>query len=152
MAKKYIVRLRSKERDELKALISKGKAAARKINHARILLKADISESGEGCIDVEIADALGISISQIERVRKLFVLEGFDAALYRRKLSRTKPRDFDGEDEAHLITLACGEAPQGYARWTLRLLADKAVELSFVDNISHETVRQIFKKRNKTLA
>ena len=152
MAKKYIIRLTDKERDELKALISKGKAAARTINHARILLKADISKSAESCTDAEIAVALGISISQIERIRKLFVLEGFDAALHRRKLSRTKPRDFDGEDEAHLITLACGEAPKGYARWSLRLLADKAIELSIVDNISHETIRQIFKKRNKTLA
>jgi len=152
MAKKHIVRLTGEEREELIALISQGKAAARKINHARILLKADISESGEGCTDVEISDALGVSISQIERIRKLFVKEGFDAALTRRKLCKTKPRNFDGEDEARLITLACGEAPEGYARWTLRLLADKAVELSFVDSISHETVRQIFKKRNKTLA
>lgn len=152
MAKKHIVRLTIEEREELIALISKGKAAARKINHARILLKADISELGEGCTDAEISDALGVSISQIERIRKLFVKEGIDAALTRRKLCRTKPRDFDGEDEAHLITLACSEAPEGYARWSLRLLADKAVELSFVDSISHETVRQIFKKRNKTLA
>lgn len=82
----------------------------------------------------------------------MFTSQGFNAAIERRKLSRTKPREFDGEDEARLITLACGKAPDGYARWNLRLIADKAVELSIVDNISHETVRQIFKKRNKTLA
>jgi transposase len=152
MAKIHKVSLTKKERDELKTVVSKGKAAAQTINHARILLKADISESGKNVTDLEIADSLGISISQVERIRTLFATQGLDAAIYRRKLSRTKPRTFDGEDEARLITLACGKAPDGYARWSLRLIADKAVELAIVESISHDTVRRIFKKRNKTLA
>jgi transposase len=152
MKKKNIVNLTKKEREELKSLVTKGKTSARTINHARIILMADESEPGKIKKDPEIAESLGVSISQVERIRRVFISQGLKAAIHRHELSRTKPRKFDGEDEARLITLACGEAPEGYGRWTLRLLADKAVELEIVDNTSHESVRQLLKKRNETLA
>lgn len=141
MYKKYIVTLTDVERTDLQALIAAGKGAARRLAHARILLKAD-----HGLTDEAIADAVEVSRPTVERVRKRFVEEGLDAALDPRRPARPRPRKLDGRQEAHLVALACGAPPEGQARWTLRLLADQMVELAYVDTLSHETVRRTLKK------
>jgi transposase len=146
MAKKYIVRLTPDERYELKELVSKGKIAAYKRLHAQILLKADISEQGPGWVDEKISESFGVSTKTIERLRQRFVEKGFEAALNRAKAKKVKNHRLDGEQEAYLVAFACSDAPEGQARWTLRLLADKMVELEYVDSISHETIRQVLKK------
>ncbi len=151
MKKKYIVTLTEEERRMLHAMLSRGKAAARKLMHARILLKADASESGPGWTDDQIAEGLEVGRATVERVRKAFVIEGFDAALVRRKPRRQYQRKLDGDGEAHLIALACSQAPEGRSRWTLRLLADRMVQLKLVDHLSHETVRDVLKKTNLSL-
>jgi transposase len=138
--KKYIVDLSEEERQELLALTSKGKTGARKMKRAQTLLKAD-----EGLKDDEIVAALNTSRSTVERTRKRFVEGNLDRAL-NDDPSPGKQRKLDGRGEAHLIALACSEAPEGYARWSLRLLADKLVELEVVGSISPETVRQVLKK------
>jgi transposase len=148
MTKKYIVTLNAEERSALGALISKGKAPARKLLHARILLKTDCSEGGPGWPDQAVSEALDVSLATILRVRQLLVEEGLDAALNRHKPRRTYLRKLDGKQEAQLVALSCSEPPKGHARWTLRLLADKMVELEYVDSVSHETIRQVLKKRN----
>jgi hypothetical protein len=151
--KKYIVRLTEQERETLRKMISTGKKPARVITRARILLKADQSESGPAWKDEQISEALEVTASHIEEVRKQLVEEGFDAALTRRPYVRKNPeKKIDGEVEAHVIALSCCEPPEGYAQWSLRLLADTMVKLEFVDSISHESVRTILKKKNKTLA
>ena len=127
-------------------LLSKGKAAARTLTHARILLKADEGVAGPRLSDDAIAEALEVNRSTVERVRLRCVEEGFDAALRPRPSRQQHPRKLDGVQEAHVVTLACSPAPNGRARWSLRLLADKVVELEIVDAISHETVRQTLKK------
>lgn len=142
MPKKYIVELTEAEQKSLKKLTTTGKHAAYKINHARILLLADINQSEASWSDETISTALGISIPTVERVRQRFVIEGMDAALNYRSGRGRKQRRLDGEGEAHLLAIACSEAPQGRERWTLRMLADKMVELDYVESISHETVRQ----------
>ena len=144
--KKYIVALIPEERDYLEQLVTKGKTAAYKINHARILLKADINQKGGGWLDLDISKALDISLSTISRVRKRLVEEGLESALARIPQKNRKPKSLDGEKEAYLIALACSEAPAGQARWTLRLLANKMVELGYVEKVSHETIRQTLKK------
>jgi len=144
--KHYIINLTEKEREELIRLTTTGRHAARKVMHARILLKTD-----EGLIDELIANHLDINVRTVERVRKRCALEGVSAALSPKKRPPRMPK-FDGEAEARLVQLACSEAPMGRRRWTLRLLADKLVELEIVDSIRHETVRQHLKKRVKTLA
>ena len=151
MKKKYIVTLRQEERQMLQAMLSKGKAAARKLMHARILLKADAGEGGPAWNDDAIAEGLEVGRATVERVRKQFVEEGFEAALDRRKPRRRYQRKLDGDGEAHLIALACSQAPEGRSRWTLRLLADRMVQLEQVDHLSHETVRQVLKKTNLSL-
>ena len=151
MKKKYIVTLTQEERQELQTMLSKGRAAARKLMHARILLKADAGESGPAWNDDAIAEGLEIGRATVERVRKQFVEEGFEAALDRRKPRRQYQRKLDGDGEAHLIALACSQAPEGRSRWTLRLLADRMVQLEQVDHLSHETVRQVLKKTNLSL-
>lgn len=138
MAKRYIVTLSADEREALHTLIDSGTHRARKITHARILLKAD-----EGWADQEIGSALDVGVSTIERVRQRFVLEGLEAALHRRSPTREYSRKFDGEQEAHLIAMVCGKPPAGHARWSLRLLAGQLVELKYIDSVSHETVRQV---------
>ena len=146
MRKRYIVTLTEEERTMLLNLISAGKAAARKLTHARILLKADCAAGREGWTDQAISEALEVSPSTIERVRQSFVEEGLEAALNRQKPRRQYLRKLDGEQEAHLVALSCGTAPEGHDRWTLRLLADRMVKLEYVDRVSHETVRQVLKK------
>ena len=146
LKKKYIVALTQEEREDLEQLVKKGKTAAYRINHARILLKANINQKGGGWQDLDISQALDISLSTIARVRKRLVEEGLESALARKPKKNHKPKSLDGEKEAHLIALACSEAPVGKARWTLRLLADKMVELGYVDRVSHETIRQTLKK------
>ena len=151
MKKKYIVTLTQEERQKLQTMLSKGRAAARKLTHARILLKADASEGEPAWNDDAIAEGLEVGRATVERVRKQFVEKGFEAALDRRKPRRKYLRKLDGDGEAHLIALACSQAPEGRSRWTLRLLADRMVQLEQVDHLSHETVRQVLKKTNLSL-
>lgn len=146
--KKYIVKLSEQEREELQELIATGKSSARKIQHARILLKADASEHGPNWKDEPISEAVEVSLSTIERVRRQFVEEGTAAAISRRPGSGYREPKIDGEKEAQLIALACSKAPQGRVRWTLRLLAQKMVELEYVESLSYETVRRTLKKTN----
>ncbi len=148
MAKKYIVRLSEDERTELKNLVRIGKVAAHKRLHAEILLKADVSDLGDQWQDQAISNAFGISTRTVERVRKRLVKEGLEAALNRAKSNRVKSRVIDGENEAHLIALACSDAPDGRSRWTLRLLGQQMVKLGYVESVSHETIRQTLKKTN----
>jgi transposase len=145
MNKKFVVRLSVEERGQLEALVAKGKAAARKVTRARILLKADCSPLGPAWPDEQISDALDLGAITVHRVRRSFVEGGLDGALVRRPVPR-RPRMLDGEQEAHLIALACGSPPAGRCRWTLRLLADRLVELGHVAKVSHETVRRTLKK------
>ncbi len=144
--KKYIVKLTEKEREELEQMLSTGKHAARTLAHARILLKADASEAGPCWKDEQIAEAIGVSLSTIARVREQFVEEGVEAAITRRKGSGIRTLKIDGEREAHLVALTCSRAPEGHGRWTLRMLAEKMVELEYIDSISYETVRRTLKK------
>ena len=146
--KVYRVKLTPEERAELQDLLSKGKAAARTLIHARILLKADEGMAGPRLTDDNIAEALDVNRSTVERVRIRCVEEGVEAALRPRASHQLHPRKLDGLQEAHLVAMACSPAPKGRARWSLRLLADKLVELEIVDDISHETVRQTLKKTN----
>ncbi len=151
MKKKYIVTLTQEERQMLQAMLSRGKAAARKLMHARILLKADAAPGGPGWNDAVIAEGLEIGRATVERVRKQFVEEGLDAALERRKPRRQYHRKLDGDGEAHLIALACSQSPEGRNRWTLRLLADRMVALEHVEQLSYQTVRRTLKKTNLSL-
>jgi hypothetical protein len=147
MNKRFIVRLSGEERDQLENLVAKGKAAARKSTRARILLKADCSDRGPAWLDEAISRALDVGTITVHRVRRDFVEGGLDGALVRRPVPR-RPRMLDGQQEAHLIALACGSPPAGRCRWTLRLLADRMVELGHSDKISHETIRRTLKKTN----
>jgi transposase len=145
--KRYKVTLDAEERQHLHDLIAAGKAAARKLAHARILLKADAADGGPAWPDRRIAEALEVSTDTVERVRQRFVELGLDAALDRKQRERP-PREIklDGRAEARLIALACSPPPEGRAVWTMQLLADKLVELEVVDSISDETVRLALKK------
>jgi len=151
MKKKYIVTLMEVERQMLQAMLSRGKAAARKLTHARILLKADAAPGGPGWEDAAIAEGLEVGRATVERVRKEFVEEGLDAALERRKPRREYTRTLDGDGEAHLVALACQKPPEGRGRWTLRLLADRMVRLEYVDALCHETVHRVLKKTSLSL-
>jgi transposase len=149
--KKYKITLATEEREMLHGLISAGKAAAAKLTHARILLKADAGPEGPAWTDVAIADAVEVDVTTVERIRQRFVEEGLDAALVRKKRCRpAQERKLDGQAEARLITLACSMPPKGRAKWTLKLLAERLVELEVVQTISHETVRQVLKKTNSS--
>ena len=151
-AKRYPVRLDRHQRDYLIALTTSGTESARKLTRARILLKADEGELGPAYADKEIKEAIEVSIPTIARTRKTFALEGLTPALTPKKRSKpSRPKKFDGEKEAHLIALACSEAPEGHVRWTLRLLAEKMVELNHVSSVSHETIRRTLKKTNLDL-
>ena len=146
MSKRYRVRLVDEERAYLESLLSAGKAAARTLTHARILLKADEGPAGPGWADEAIAEALEVDRSTVERVRQRCVEEGFDAALRPRPSRQVRLRKLDGAQEAQLVALACSPPPNGRNRWTLHLLADKLVELEVVDSISYESVRRTLKK------
>lgn len=143
---KYVVRLTIEERATLESLVGQRRAAADKLLRARMLLKADVGVGGPGWVDEQIAEAFEVGLSTIHRLRQRLVEEGLEAALVRKPQSRQRPPKLDGEKEARLVALACSPAPQGRARWTLQLLADKLVELEVVDSISDETVRLRLKK------
>jgi len=151
MKKKYIVTLTEEERRTLGAMLSRGKAAARKLMHARILLKADASPGGPDWKDDAIAEGLDVGRATVERLRKRFVEEGLPAALERRKSRRHYERALDGDAEAHLVALACQSPPEGRSRWTLRLLAGQMVALEYVERLSYQTVRRTLKKTSLSL-
>ena len=151
-AKKYRVRLSAEEQEELKGLVSRGRAAAYKQTHARILLLVDEAQEGGAMKDEDIARALKVGSATVERVRRRGVEEGVEAALGRRQQVNRRPRKLDGEGEAYLVAMACSQPPEGRAGWTLQLLADRLVGCEIVDSISAETVRQTLKKRSQALA
>jgi transposase len=143
----YKVTLLADEREELGAITHKGSHQSQKVINALILLNCDEGEFNDlRARGEDVANILRISMRKIDRVKKRFVEEGLDAALGRKPSQRSYERVADGEVEAHLVALSCGEPPEGYARWSLRLLADRAVELEYVDSISYETVRRVLKK------
>jgi len=145
--KKYKVTLTEEERQELDALSSKGKHAAQTVLNALILLACDEGKfQKERSINEDIARVLNVSMKTIDRVKKRFVEEGLNMALTGKPSTRVYSRKVDGDLEAHLVALSCSEPPEGHLRWTLRLLADKAVELNYLENISYETVRRTLKK------
>jgi transposase len=151
MEKRYRVTLTAEERQELQVMASTGKAAARKLVRARILLLADEADGGPANADPEIINALGCGRATVERVRKQFVEEGLEATLTPKPTMRTYERRLDGKAEAHLVAIACGSPPEGRARWTLRLLADRMVGLGYIESVSPETVRLTLKKTNSSL-
>lgn len=143
---KYVVRLTGEEREELAGVVGRGKVAAGKRRRAQVLLKADAGVTESGRTDQEICEALDVSVGLVHDVRQAYVEHGLNVALEWKPKSRHRPRKLDGEQEARLIAVACGPAPEGRARWTLRLLADKLVELEIVDSISKDAVRGVLKK------
>ena len=143
---KWVVRLEGPERQELAALLTTPRVAAERVLRARVLLKADEGADGPAWPDTQIADALEISVSKVQRLRQRLVEEGLAAALVRHPSPQRRPRKLDGAQEARLVTLACSAPPAGRARWTLQLLADQLVVLKVVDTISDETVRVTLKK------
>jgi transposase len=151
MEKRYRVTLLEEERQELESMVRAGKAAARKLVRARILLLADQTEGGPSKKDQEIADALGCGRMTIARTRQQFVEEGMEASLNPKPTTRIYQRRLDGKAEAHLVAMTCGAPPEGRARWTLRLLADQMVGLGYVESVCHEAVRQTLKKMNLSL-
>ena len=152
MAPRYRVTLTTEERNELEALTRNGKTPAKKFIHARALLLCNASPDGPAWKVADVATALGITSRTVEHLKKRFVEEGIEAALVRKSRVRP-PREilFDGAFEARLIALACSEAPAGHRRWTVRLLADKVVELNFASSVSHMTIQRVLKKMNLSL-
>ena len=149
--KKYVVRLSAEERARLEEAIHKGKRAAQLLTKARILLKSDVSEAGEGWSDSRIAEALDTSLPTVERTRRQLVEEGFEAVLSRKTNPNSAPRRiFDGAAEAKLIALTCGLAPAGFAKWSLRLLEEKVVELNIVAKASDNTIGRTLKKTSSS--
>lgn len=149
--KKYTVTLTKEEREELYAITSKGKHESQKVINALILLDVDEGDHQTNRVKNEdIARVLNISMRKIDRLKKRFVEEGFELAIGKRKPDREYISKADGDLEAHLIALSCSEPPEGFSRWSLRLLADKAVELNYIESISHESVRRILKKTNSS--
>ena len=150
--KKYIVTLTEGEREALGVLTSKGKHRSQKILNALILLGCDEGEfQKRRSTNKEIAKVLNISMKKIDRVKKRFVEDGLDIALNGRKGSRIYAKKADGDFEAHLVALSCSNPPKGFTRWSLRLLADKVVELEYIDSVSHETIRRVLKKMKSNL-
>lgn len=145
--KKYIVTLSKEERRSLENISSKGKHRTQKILNALILLGCDEGNYQENhSINKDMSRVLNVSMKKIDRVKRRFVEEGIDVALEGNKGSRLYEKKADGDFEAHLIALSCSDPPEGFARWSLRLLADKVVELNYINSISHETIRRILKK------
>ena len=150
--KRYTVTLTQDERDQLKKIVSKGKHKSQKIINALILLGCDAGEFQEKrSTNEELSRVLKIGMRKIDRVKKRFVEEGIDITLNGKKGSRVYAKMVDGDLEAHIVALSCSDPPEGFSRWSLRLLADKAVELEYIDKISHETVRQVLKKMKLNL-
>lgn len=146
-AKKYLVELDAAERERLNSLVSKGKASAKTILKARILLKADQAEGGPGWLDAKIVEALDTNLTMVMRVREKLVCEGLDAVLTRKKRETPPvPAIFDGEAQAKLTALACSQPPEGHARWTIRLLAEHVVERKIVEAAHFNTVGRALKK------
>jgi Homeodomain-like domain len=150
MKKRYRVALMGYERLDLQKLVSTGKAAAKKLVRARIVLLADQAAGGPGRADPEIVEALGCGRVTVERVRQPFVEDGLEATLQPSPRPRVDERRLDGKAAAHLVALACGSPPEGRARWTLRLLAERLVALEYVEELSYETVRRTLKKPNSS--
>jgi transposase len=148
MNKKYVVRLEDQERMRLETLVSQGRASARTIQRAWVLLKADVGPAGPGWSDIAIQETFDVGLVTIYRVRQTWVEEGLNAVLTRRPKSRHRHRKLDGDQEAHLIALACSQPPPGRCRWTVRLLTSKFVELGYAERVAPETVRQTLKKTN----
>ena len=150
--KKFIITLTKDERKSLTELTSKGKHMSQKILNALILLACDEGEHQQKrSKNKEIAQVLNISMRKIDRVKKRFVEDGLDVALNGKKGNRVYKKKVDGDFEAHLIALSCSNPPEGFSRWSLRLLAEKAVELNYIESVSHETVRRVLKKTNLNL-
>src|SRR5262245_5127443 len=143
---KYVVRLTAPQRQQLRQMARSGKHSARTLVHVRILLKVDAADVGPAWDDVATAEALDCGVQTVARIRKKFVTGGLDAALHRKKPTGRQYRKLDGEQEARLVALACSSPPDGRARWTLQLLAERLVELSVIDSVSDETVRRTLKK------
>ncbi|UQZ82691.1 hypothetical protein SK3146_01850 [Paenibacillus konkukensis] len=150
MEKRWVVELSQEEREQLEQLINKGKVAGHKIKHAHMLLKADEGEHGPSWPDTRIAEAYNVSESTVRNLRKRLVEKGFEAALEREKQTNYRTK-LDGEAEAKLIAIACSQPPEGYSRWSVRLLADRLVELEIVDAVSHMTVQRVMKKQTQTM-
>ncbi len=149
--KRYRVTLSKNEREYLMSVVTKGKHRTQKVLNALILLDCDSGEyQTSRSTNEEIARVLNISMKKIDRVKKRFVEEGFDYAFDKRKANRVYTKKADGDFEAHLVALSCSDPPEGFPRWSLRLLADKAVELNYIDSISHEAVRRILKKTSSS--
>jgi len=151
MFQKYFVKLTSEERQYLEKLVSSGSAPARKLQRARILLKSDCSEGGPNWSYDAICNAFDVNSMTVTNIRKAFAEGGLEKALNRKKPEREYQHSLDGNAEAHLIALACGAAPDGYERWSLRLLRDRFVKLEIVSSVSHETIRATLKKRKLNL-
>ncbi len=151
-AKKYRVELTPEERGELNKWLRKGNCAAHKRRHAEVLLKADEGTEGPCWMDAQISEAFGVSVRTVERIRQRLVEWGLSAALERAPSTRHRAPRLDGEQEAHLVALACQTPPEGRSRWTLRLLAERMVVLDYVEEVSYETVRRVLKKRHQALA
>lgn len=150
MKKRYVVQLSDAEREQLQRLIAAGDAPARKLAHARILLKADAGPGGPGWVDTAIAEAVEVSQPTVARVRRQCAEAGVEAALNRRPPRREYRRKLDGAQEAHLLALACSTPPTGHGRWSLRLLADRMVELEQAETLSYQTVRRVLKKTSSS--
>jgi hypothetical protein len=146
MATHYKVTLTKEEREELMSILSKGKHSPLQYRNACILLNCDEGKFGQKITNEQIAQVLQINSKTIERLKERFVVEGFESCLDRKPYPEVKELKADGDFEAHLIALSCSKAPEGYVRWSLRMLADKMVELKYVEEVSHETVRQVLKK------
>ena len=147
-AKRYRVKLTKEERDELTALVNRGKGSARRMRRARILLMADEEQAGGGWKDADIAKALGAHQRTVERIREKCVEAGIEAALNHTRPKRSRSKTLDGAAEARLVQLACSAAPDGYERWSMQMLADRLIELEVVERVSRETVRTTLKKMN----
>lgn len=151
MRKKYKVKLTSNQRNQLLEIVHNGTQKAKTITHARILLQADSGEDGPGLRAPAIAASLNIHQRTVHRVRASFANDGLEAALHRKKHRQYKPRKLDGEQEAHLVALCCGPAPEGRKEWTLKLLSERLVQLEVIDSISRSTVHRTLKKMNLSL-
>ena len=143
---RYKVTLTKEEHEQLKAVLNKGKHSSQQYRNACILINSDEGPFGQKLSNEQIAQVLQINSKTVERVKQRFVEEGFDACMERKPYPNKGPIKTDGDFEAHLVALSCSKAPEGHARWSLRMLADKMVELNYTESVSHETVRQVLKK------